>query len=103
MTKAHLIRNKMITTTEARAVCSTNPYVGGSRPNGRKTYQFMASDVVSWEEFQAVAPGNRCAHCVGAGLVIRNRQRVAKRLPPVKTLFEGCSKANGGHAVWKTS
>lgn len=85
MTKAHLIRNKMITTTEARAVCSTNPYVGGSRPNGRKTYRFMASDGV------------------GAGLVIRNRQRVAKRLPPVKTLFEGCSKANGGHAVWKTS
>ena len=93
MSKIHLRRNKMEKVTEARAVCSTNPYIQGSRPNGRQTYQFMASEVVSWDEFQAVNPADRCAHCVDMGLVVRNRQRQAKGLQPVKTLFENCSQA----------
>ena len=45
--KIHLRRNKMENTDEARSVCSTNPNIKGSRRNGRKTYQFMASEIVS--------------------------------------------------------
>lgn len=86
--KIHLRRNKMISTTEARPVCATNPYREGSRFNSRSTYRYMASEVVGYEDFKNVPAEQRCAHCVDMGLVIRNRQRKAKGLAPVANLFD---------------
>lgn len=90
--KIHLRRNKENGSID-RAACATNPYFEGSRRNNRSTYQFMASEIVSWKEFQKINSNDRCAHCMEAALVIRNRQRKVKGLAPVKTVFEGCSEA----------
>lgn len=86
--KIHLRRNKE-NGIDVLAVCATNPNVAKARRNSRTSYQFMSSPIVSWEEFKTVAAADRCAHCVEAALTIRNRQRKAKGLVSVKTLFEG--------------
>jgi len=82
MPKVHLRRNKN-PEIKVIAACASNPYIEGSRRNGRATYQFMASEIVGFEEFKKVAQADRCAHCCEAALVIRNRQRKAKGMPPV--------------------
>jgi len=82
MAKIHLRRNKN-PEIKVIAACATNPYIAGSRRNGRATYHFMASEIVGVEDFKKVAPSDRCAHCCEAALVIRNRQRAAKGMPPV--------------------
>lgn len=81
MSKIHLRRaaNPENRTT----ACATNPFRTEIRRNGRTTYQFMASEVVSFADFAKVPADNRCSHCCDAALVIRNRQRKAKGKPPV--------------------
>ena len=85
----HLLRNKhreiKITTA-----CGTDPYISNKQVrNARTTYQQIPSDyVVNFETFRTTEPRKRCAHCVEAGLIIRNRQRAAKGLAPVSNLFD---------------
>ena len=89
MAKIHLRRNKVSeTTVEIRAVCATNPYVDNSRVNSRSKYRFMSSEIVDFQTFKSIEESARCTHCVAAGLIVRNRQRKAKNLPPVNSLFE---------------
>lgn len=45
--------------------------------------------VLSAKEFRVADRSTLCAHCVDQYLIIRNRQRKAKGLPPVQTPFEG--------------
>ena len=53
-------------------------------------YKHLPSEYVkSPKEFRATAAEQRCQHCEQKYLEIRNRQRKAKGLPPVKTAFEG--------------
>lgn len=86
--KIHLLRNanreiKIVT------ACATNPHVNNTFRNARKTYANIPSAcVVSWGEFKTTPAADRCAHCVEAALIIRNRQRKAKGLKPVATAFE---------------
>jgi hypothetical protein len=80
MAKTHLRRN----TNAAKpiAACAANTGKGVSR-NSRATFQGMASPIVSWAEFNALPVADLCAHCCDAALIVRNRQRAAKGLPPV--------------------
>jgi hypothetical protein len=88
MRKIHLRRTKEENEVVI-AACATNPHIKGARRNGRNTYQFMASEVVGWNEFKTMDRSQLCAHCIEAALVIRNRQRKAKGLPPITHAFEG--------------
>jgi len=87
MSKIHLRRNKNVELASI-AACATNPNINKARRNGRNTYQFMASEIVGWEQFKNVPAADRCAHCVDAALVIRNRQRKAKGMSPITDAFE---------------
>lgn len=88
-TKIHLRANKLINTDRAMAICATQRVAGrGVRYNGRSTYKFMASEVVSFEDFKNVPAADRCAHCMDRGLIVRNRQRREKGLAPVAALFD---------------
>lgn len=82
MAKIHLRRN-VVSDRPARAACATNPYIPQARRNQRSSYQFMASEIVSWEQFRTLDSKLLCSHCLDACLVIRNRQRKAKGMPPV--------------------
>ena len=82
MTKIHLRRNKDITKATVTA-CASNPYVAKAARNGRRTYQFMASEVVGWDQFSTTDSRLLCAHCMDAALVIRNRQRKEKGMPAI--------------------
>ena len=90
--KIHLRRNKN-PEIKVLAACASNPCIDGSQRNQRASCQFMASEIVGWEDFQLVPAADRCMHCCDSALIIRNRQRKAKGLPPVTTPFEGCSAA----------
>lgn len=57
--------------------------------NARHYKQLPGNFVKSPKEFRAAAPADRCAHCEQKYMEIRNKQRKAKGLPPVKTPFEG--------------
>lgn len=60
---------------------------GKVRRNDRATYGYMASEIVSAEDFRFnTKPADRCAHCVGLALEGRNRVRKEKGLPPVDSL-----------------
>lgn len=85
--KIHLRRNKDENAAPL-AACASNPYVAKARRNQRTTYQTMVSEIVAWKDFVNTPAADRCAHCVDAGLVIRNRQRAAKGLAPLASLFE---------------
>jgi hypothetical protein len=88
--KIHLRANKLTGDNYAFARCAARPASNGQvRRNTRATYQFMASEIVSFEEFAATPAKDRCAHCMDIGLQARNRQRKAKGLAPVATIFEG--------------
>ena len=87
MAKVHLLRNKNVE-VKVLAACASNPYIEGSKKNNRANYQFMASEVVNFEVFKNTPAADRCAHCMDAGLIIRNRQRKAKGLSPVSHLME---------------
>jgi hypothetical protein len=91
--KIHLRRNKNPEIMEV-AACATNPYSQKIFRNQRTSYQSMSSEIVSWEAFKATPADERCAHCVEAALVIRNRQRKAKGLPPVETPFDLTTDGN---------
>lgn len=89
MAKIHLRANKMNNTARAMAICATERSANGMvRSNNRATYKFMASEVVGFNEFKNVADADRCAHCMDRGLIVRNRQRREKGLPPVSHLFD---------------
>lgn len=91
--KIHLRANKMNTTEIAYSACASRHSGNGKvRANNRKTYQFMASEIVGYDDFKNVPTIDRCAHCMDAGLIIRNRQRKAKGLTPVTHLFEVIQK-----------
>jgi hypothetical protein len=85
--KTHLRTNKN-PAIKIVAACAINPHREGQVRNGRTSYQHMASAIVGWVDFQRVPAADRCAHCVEAALIIRNRQRAAKGLPPVASTFE---------------
>jgi hypothetical protein len=86
--KIHLRRNKN-PEIKVLAACASNPYVSKARSNGRTTYQFMASEIVGWDQFKTMDSSLLCAHCLDAALVIRNRQRKDKGLPPITVWNEG--------------
>lgn len=88
MAKVHLQRNKGLDGHPPIAVCAGKSINGKIYLNDRRTYSYMASEIVRREEFKNVAPEMRCAHCVNGGLEIRNRQRREKGLEPVASLFD---------------
>jgi len=85
MAKVHLRRNKNhhIAEIGTIAACATNPHLSKARRNARQTYQFMASEVVGWDQFKTMDSSLLCSHCLDACLTIRNRQRKAKGMPPI--------------------
>lgn len=89
MAKVHLAANKGTNGQSIYARCAAKSLGNGmSRKNSRKTYAFMASDIVDFATFKRIDANERCAHCVDMGLSVRNMQRKAKGLPPVSSLFE---------------
>jgi hypothetical protein len=72
------------------ALCSVRSIGHGKvRRNSRTTYaDIPQANIVSFEKFKTIDASDRCAHCCAAGLLVRNRQRKAKGLDPVKSLFE---------------
>lgn len=87
--KTHLAANKGINRA-LFAVCASRMTASGKvNNNSRRTYAYMASEIVRFEAFKATPAAERCAHCVDMAVAHRNRQRHDKGLPPVKTLFEG--------------
>lgn len=86
MAKIHLRANKLTGENEARALCASKSLGNGTNSNNsRNTYRFMASEIVSPEEFRATPIADRCAHCLQAGLTKKNAQRREKGLPPTET------------------
>lgn len=57
--------------------------------NQRRYKHLPSNFVVPPKEFRAAPASDRCAHCENQYLIIRNRQRKEKGLPPVKNAFEG--------------
>jgi hypothetical protein len=57
--------------------------------NARNYSHLPSANVKSPKEFRAAPSEDRCAHCEARYMVIRNKQRKAKGLPPVSTPFEG--------------
>lgn len=49
--------------------------------NARATYQAMNATAVSPEEFRAVDPANRCAHCCDRFTPMMNARRTKSGLP----------------------
>lgn len=93
MSKVHLRRNKGLNGQAPIAVCASNPYMTATKSgyiprNSRMTYQFMASEIVDLPTFKATPADNRCLHCMDAGLVLRNKLRAEKGLPPVKSVLD---------------
>jgi hypothetical protein len=89
MAKIHLKGTKGLNGNTPKAVCAVKSVGNGmSRSNGRRTYVYMASEIVPFKEFKNVPAADRCAHCVDRGLQVRNRQRKEKGLPPVVNLFD---------------
>lgn len=87
--KTHLAANKGIN-REFFAVCASRLTGRGTVVNNsRRTYAYMASEIVDFEGFKATPAADRCAHCVQVGLDRRNRQRRIKGLAPVDSLFFG--------------
>jgi hypothetical protein len=89
MAKIHLKMNKGANGQRPIAACAGRAdSCGKVYLNNRRTYSYMASEIVDFAGFKATAPEQRCFHCVDAGLQIRNRQRRAHGKPPVESLFE---------------
>lgn len=85
--KIHLRANKLTETNRAKPFCATKMTANGKcKSNSRQTYRYMASEIVGFKEFREVAPADRCAHCVDAGLIIRNKLRKAKGFAPVNKI-----------------
>lgn len=94
MAKIHLRRSKLVEGKAPLAACAAQSAGPNQcRPNSRSTYRFMASEIVSPAEFRATPHADRCAHCCDAGLLVLNRQRRDKGLPPVATFDEGGKSA----------
>lgn len=89
MPKIHLRANKPTGKSDfvARAVCASKLVNGKVRNNSRSTYRYMASEIVSRQDFANVASADRCAHCMDTGLEMRNRFRKQNGMAPLATLF----------------
>ena len=89
--KMHLRRNVM-SANPGVPTCSTNPYIKGeaggrSITNRRDTYRNIPqAHILHLDAWLEQPDAVRCMHCTDIGLVIRNRQRAEKGLPPVKDL-----------------
>lgn len=90
MAKIHLRANKLTGNNAPIATCAARMSSPGKvKFNTRRTYRFMASEIVSRAEFAAVADKDRCAHCMDMGLKLRNAMRKAEGLAPLSSIFEG--------------
>ena len=88
MAKIHMAANKGTNGQEIYARCAAKSIGNGKvRRNNRSKYQFMASEIVSYNDFRNVPAEDRCAHCMDMGLEARNKQRKAAGKPPVNHLF----------------
>lgn len=76
-------------TIGGKTVCATRPVGNGKmRNNNRQTYGTIPSHhVVGPEEFRAVAPENRCAHCSEQFTDTMNRRRKISGKPLYKNAF----------------
>jgi hypothetical protein len=82
--KIHLRANKLTGTNAPRAICATKMTAAGRcASNSRATYRFMASEIVGFPAFREVPAADRCAHCVDAGLTVRNKLRARNGFAPV--------------------
>lgn len=52
--------------------------------NGRRTYQYMAVEAVSPEEFRAIAAKDRCSHCCDRFTPMMNARRALSGKPAYK-------------------
>lgn len=94
--KIHLRANKLTETNRAKSFCATKMTANGKcRSNDRDTYRFMASEIVSFNEFRNVASADRCAHCVDMGLAIRNRIRKERGFAPVAKIDDAFTDREG--------
>jgi hypothetical protein len=87
--KFHLAANKGIDKAVFAMCAGQSTSSGKVRHNSRATYRTIpeCQIVRSLGEFEAIEASERCAHCVDRGLIVRNRQRAAKGLPKVDSLF----------------
>lgn len=91
--KIHLRANKVVDDQDSYSRCAAQAVGNGkSRRNSRQTYanipQSHIVDFASFRAAYAANPASVCAHCIDMALPVYNRQRTAKGLAPVKSLFE---------------
>jgi hypothetical protein len=91
--KIHLQANKGLNGIAIYARCAAQSVANGkSRRNSRSTYSNIpAANIVDFAAFcaaNAADPSSVCNHCCDMALPVLNRQRAAKGLPPVKSLFD---------------
>lgn len=87
MAKIHLRANKLTETNRAKPFCATQMTRNGKcKSNGRESYRFMASEIVSFIEFREIESASRCAHCVDSGLLVRNKLRIMRGFKPVASI-----------------
>jgi hypothetical protein len=64
MAKIHLRANKLTSTNAPLALCAAKPKNNGKLTNNaRSTYRFMASEIVSYDDYKNTQISDRCAHC----------------------------------------
>lgn len=72
------------------SICAAKLLSGGkvTKNNRQKRTSIEQGRIVSFSEFKLLESEAHCMNCVDQALIQRNRQRRAKGLPPVKSLFE---------------
>jgi hypothetical protein len=89
MTKVHLIANKLTGQNAAFALCASRSLGKGKVVhNSRETYRYMASEIVSLNDFLTKPVDVLCAHCLDKGLIRRNLHRRLAGKPPVENFFQ---------------
>lgn len=89
MAKIHIAANTGLNMAIFSRCASVLNQNGTVRFNGRRSYRYMSSTIVSGvEAFKAVPEADRCAHCMDVGLRHRNIRRKAKGLTPVTSFLD---------------
>jgi hypothetical protein len=88
--KTHLRANQGNGGQKYFTACAARSMGGGKvNRNNRQVYQNIPQcHIVGIPEFREIPEEERCSHCMGRGLIMRNGQRRRNGLPPVSHLFE---------------
>jgi hypothetical protein len=82
MSKVHVTANKGTNGVAFVARCAGQVHNRVIRRNGRQSYQFMASEIVTWAEWRELPASRQCAHCNDQVQVWRARNGLAPYVNP---------------------